>query len=512
MLLPGVNCRPSLAPDHPALEVTPTLGAPEKQRKTYTICGISNTNEFAVYNNNFTALVRAVKERVFYVNVDGVFQAPPRPQASLFVERMTLPFKTLKQMSHFSNPLTQQQFADLFRARKFVIYSNAVKSLQMKPFSTLDSYIQAFAKCEKYNFTLKFDPVPRIIQPRKPRYNVEVGRYIKPIEKKVYRNINKMFGSPTIMKGLNSAQRGKVIQDHWSSFDDPVAVGLDASRFDQHVSVEHLKWEHNIYKSFYPGDKLFSMLLKLQLNNKCFASTKGGKVKYTTKGCRMSGDMNTSLGNCLLMASMVYAYAKERDVKIKLVNDGDDCVVFMERKHLSRFLNGLHKWFHEMGMNMVAEEPVDVLEKIVFCQCQPVFDGDVYIMVRDPRIAMAKDCLSVKPLDNAKITKRWASAIGLGGMALTGGIPVWQDFYQLLTTIGDGAKALVDPTMMTGLYYLGKGMDRRYRPPSTESRVSFWRAFDCSPDSQYAVEEFHRNTKIDVVSKTDCQRFVQLPL
>jgi hypothetical protein len=284
-----VNCRPSLAPDHPALEVTPTLGAPEKQRKTYTICGISNTNEFAVYNNNFTALVRAVKERVFYVNVDGVFQAPPRPQASLFVERMTLPFKTLKQMSHFSNPLTQQQFADLFRARKFVIYSNAVKSLQMKPFSTLDSYIQAFAKCEKYNFTLKFDPVPRIIQPRKPRYNVEVGRYIKPIEKKVYRNINKMFGSPTIMKGLNSAQRGKVIQDHWSSFDDPVAVGLDASRFDQHVSVEHLKWEHNIYKSFYPGDKLFSMLLKLQLNNKCFPRRKGEKLSIQLKGVECQG-------------------------------------------------------------------------------------------------------------------------------------------------------------------------------------------------------------------------------
>jgi len=37
-----------------------------------------------------------------------------------------------------------------------------------------------------------------------------------------------------------------------------------------------------------------------------------------------------------------------------------------------------------MGFNMVVEEPVYELEKVVFCQSQPVFDGVSWTMVPIP--------------------------------------------------------------------------------------------------------------------------------
>jgi hypothetical protein len=31
-------------------------------------------------------------------------------------------------------------------------------------------------------------------------------------------------------------------------------------------------------------------------------------LKYQVEGCRMSGDMNTSSGNCMIMVALVYSY------------------------------------------------------------------------------------------------------------------------------------------------------------------------------------------------------------
>jgi hypothetical protein len=83
--------------------------------------------------------------------------------------------------------------------------------LALKPIRVLDSHLKTFVKAEKINWSTKPDPAPRVIQPRDPRYNVEVGRFLLPLEHKVYDKIDELFGSPTIMSKYNSVQQAEVI-------------------------------------------------------------------------------------------------------------------------------------------------------------------------------------------------------------------------------------------------------------------------------------------------------------
>jgi hypothetical protein len=474
------------------------------------LCGFAHGQDYNVYSNNLAAIERGIKERIFYVDYGSGFVPPVKPLPNVICKSLKDVEAYFEQVVQYATPMTARQFAGSYVGRRRTNYERACDSLDKVAITGKDAYVSSFVKAEKYNFTAKTNPAPRIIQPRGPRYIVESGRYIKPIEKKIYKHINTMFGSTTIFKGLNAEQRGQAMRDHWLSFDEPVAIGLDAKRFDQHVSVEALQWEHSIYRKFYPGDKFFAQLLYWQLVNTGYARCREGIVKYKSEGCRMSGDVNTALGNCLLMSSLVYAYAKVCDVKIRLANDGDDCVVVLEKRELNQFKDGLGEWFVRHGFSMTVEVPVAIFEQIEFCQSHPVWDGAQYIMVRDPRVAISKDCVAIKPLDNHNIRKMWCAAVGQGGMSLTGGIPVWQDFYAQLITLSQGAKELVDQTMNTGMKLLAKGMYRTYVRPTAESRYSFYLAFGIAPTEQVCLEEYYSTMQFRWDGESP--RFIPLPL
>jgi hypothetical protein len=490
--------------------VTLKSGAPEKSRRTYALHGLSHEVNYGVYNNNLQAIERGIKERIFYVDYGKGFELTPKPSPQDYAQSMSAVYSCFQKVVQYVTPLTAIQFAGTYVGRRRTIYEKACAHLIERPIERKDSHIKAFIKAEKYNFTSKINPAPRIIQPRDPRYIVESGRYIKVIEKKIYKQINDLFGATTIFKGLNAHKRGLAMEDHWNAFNNPVAVGLDAKRFDQHVSRAALEYEHSIYKLYYPKDKHFAMLLEWQLVNKGKARCNGGSVSYKVDGCRMSGDVNTALGNCLIMSSLVYVYAQEIGVNIRLANDGDDCVVVMEREHLAQFQGSLHSFFIKHGFFMEVEEPVYTLEAIEFCQSHPVFDGTSYRMVRDPRVAISKDCVSLTPLDNAKIRGMWLAAVGQGGMSLTGGIPVWQDFYARLTELSDGAKPLNDLSMMTGMKILGQGMYHEYKPVTPQARLSFYLAFGITPSEQLCLEGYYRN--YEFAADGGSARFVELPL
>jgi hypothetical protein len=471
--------------------------------------------KYGVFNSDINALERAVKERLLYVkNGVGEFVTPHRPSSQSHFDLCSEPFKTefVKYVQHAA-PLTKEQFLGAYGGRRRTVYNSAMISLQSFPLLRKDSYIDFFVKTEKVNFTAKEDPVCRGISPRTPRYHVSLGPYIKRIEHEVYNIIAAIFGSVTVFKGLNAAARGKQMLEHWDHFDDPVAIGLDASRFDQHVSYEALTWEHNIYKQFFIGDKWFARLLSWQLNNVGFGRVPNGDLKFKLKGGRMSGDMNTALGNCLLMCNMIYGYMKSIKVgKFRLANDGDDCVLFVERKDLWK-LQTLPDWFVKMGFDMKVERPVDVFEQIEFCQAQPILTPQGCIMVRKYPVSVSKDCLSIKPLLNEKLFRRWIAAVGEGGLSLVGGIPIVQEFYQCLLRNSRGARPLAnDPTQETGLRQLAVGMKREYSKIHFETRVSFWRAFGIDPARQLAIEQVYRAKRLSYKSYFDTNDYCDIRL
>lgn len=300
-------------------------------------------------------------------------------------------------------------------------------------------------------------------------------------------------------------------------FKDPVAVGLDASRFDQHVSVDALLWEFGIYDACFPvrrHKRRLRWLLGQQLNNECVGYVPNGRVKYTTVGGRMSGDMNTSLGNCILMCSMVHAYARHARVKIQLANNGDDCVVFMGRSSLARFMAGLDDWFTRMGFKMAVEPPCHTFEEIEFCQTHPVWVGpgaSDYVMVRHPKWAIAKDTVCARGFTEPHLLSGWINAVGTGGLAMTGGIPVFQDFYRFFVENSKAHKSVTDGQSW-GVRMLRKGMERYYMPVSDRTRASFYWAFGVTPDEQLVLEDFYRRGALEYGFGTQVHYQTAMPL
>jgi len=267
------------------------------------------------------------------------------------------------------------------------------------------------------------------------------------------------------------------------------------SRFDQHVSEQALLWEHDIYpRCFHKRYRReLEMLLSWQVTNECVGYTEDGKLSYKKRGGRMSGDMNTSLGNCILMCSMIKQYSMDRGVRTLLANNGDDCVVFMEQCDLVDFQRGLDNWFLTVGFNMTVEEPCYTFEEIEFCQTHPVYIGpraSDYIMVRHPRVAIAKDTISTHGFQSIRQYKAWLHAVGTGGLAMTGGIPVFQDFYATYCKYGKLGK-LPGHAQSWGVRSLQRGLKREYGVISPETRMSFYWAFGVTPDEQRMLEEFY---------------------
>ncbi len=507
----------SRAPNPDRLLVTRRLGV-TKIRTCMRVSHVSPNIEIVPFNNDINTLERAVKERVFYVkNTDKTpgaaeFVPPPRPEPGYFAERLGATFSRLKHFLPSTAPLSHQQFVDSVPGRKRKVYENALNLILTEGFDIeRDSQVKVFVKLEKTDRTTKSDPVPRVISPRNPKFNIALGRYLRPMEERIFKALGKLFGHPTVMKGMDTDKMASTLLQKWDMFNHPVAIGLDASRFDQHVSEDALKFEHSVYLECVKTRKhkmKLQRLLNSQLHNTCYGRTEDGTIKYTVDGTRMSGDMNTSLGNCVLMCCMIYAYAMEKGVPVQLANNGDDCVVFMEKDHLNKFSDGLYQWFMKMGFNMAIEEPVYEFEHIEFCQTKPVFDGNVYTMCRNPITAIAKDSVYLKNHSNFHTYKSWLNAVGTGGLALAGGMPVFDAFYNLYKRSGQASwfsnrrkrNLTVDssddvlPWYMRELHMHGSRVSHE---PTPEARCSFWTAWGVTPDEQICLENYYHGLSLN---------------
>lgn len=463
-----------------------------KVRRALRVDGISCGLNLGVHNNSLANALRAVRERVFAVERNGNLQPPPRPSKGVFASRMAAYRAALVDAIGPCTHWSYARFLASYSGSKLTRYTKAVTSLKVWGINKRDSFLQAFVKAEAVNFTAKPDPAPRIIQPRSARYNAFVGRYIRPLEHRVYEGIAKLFGGPTVMKGYNAAQVARHIRDMWNEFNQPIALSLDASRFDQHVSTEALKFEHSIYNLVYKAKELASKL-RWQLINKGFVRTSdGGAFTYTVAGCRMSGDMNTALGNCLLMCGLIYEYARTKGIRIRLANNGDDCSVIMEKRNLPQFLLGLDEWFLEMGFTLTSDGVADVFERIDFCQTRPVFTEKGWVMCRNPRVGLCKDVLCKQPDMSTPLPgyRRWSYQVGVAGSALADGVPVFSAAYLAMQRTGlANRRAQGFGDMSSGFEHMAKGLANRSTPISDAARVSFWRAWGITPDFQELLEQ-----------------------
>lgn len=360
-----------------------------------------------------------------------------------------------------------------------------------------DANLSMFVKAERIDPGAKVDPDPRAIQFRGAVFCVAIAQHLRPCEEWLYRLDGVSDGVPksrNVAKSLNQSERAMLLVEKASHFDAPVFIGLDMSRFDKHVQVPHLVLEASVYLQMNDNPE-FRQLLKMQRDNKGF--TRNG-VRYRVKGKRMSGDMNTAIGNVVIMLIMITAFCR---IKLRLerwdcLDDGDDAQLIVEQRDLKAVEAELEKTFLSFGMVAKMDAPTASVHRVVFCQSQVVeFSTGRYKFVRDYRAVISKALCGVRHWEDEVYRRSVIRAIGTCELALSLGVPVLQEYAVALLRNAGGAgdvgrapgylqyRALSEARTL-GVPLLG------IKPARIElcARASFEDAFGLSPDDQVALE------------------------
>lgn len=398
-------------------------------------------------------------------------------------------------------PLTRQQFVDTYVGKKKRVYQRAKEQLEGEEVSLRKfARIKCFIKSE----AIKEDP--RLISTRDPRFHMEFGRHIKVIEKGVFDDINHLFATkrkfveklPTVLKGLNQQERGRVIKAKWDRFTNPVFVGLDVSRFDAHVSRELLEVEAEVYKNRTTGnDSPFSFiqLMKATMENHGKYSGKDGSIAYRIAGTRASGDMNTSLGNCTVMSALLYSYLLSKSLlgDVEVIDDGDDAGIIMERETYEK-LRDIGSWYKTMGFTLKVEDPVGSIEEVEFCRCHPIYTPVGYTMCPNPYRRLYTDAITDTPLLNLTTWRKWTGAVAGSGLATTAGLPIFQEYYRWFErSSGLAWKAQEGSFYHKYRDHLSERLKIQRRPVHPATRDSFARAYGVSPSKQIFLEQLMKS-------------------
>lgn len=394
--------------------------------------------------------------------------------------------------------MCESEFLMGYSGAKREVYTKAFDDLRLFPFNRNDAYISSFVKSERINPNDKINPDPRMISARGPRYNCTVGLYLKPIEHRLYTMIGPK-GSRCIAKGLNCFDRAKLVIHKWNAFSRPVALSLDCSRWDKHVSRELLQIEHSFYVGVY-HDQFLKHILDMQLHNRC--KTRNG-IKYIAEGRRMSGDMNTAMGNCLLMCAMVEASFGGLGIGYDYLDDGDDCLVFLERGDLHIVRNVIPKMFIEFGMELKLENIAYVPEHIKFCQARPVYDGSSWRMLRDPYRTMSGGCTGFSAHRDRHLVHAMFTTIGDCELALCNGMPIMQSYALALKRHGRGVVRRVELNLLGDVYRRAIGLRPNVVGITVAARISFMEAYGLTPTQQIDIETQLDMWDIDITDVVD---------
>jgi hypothetical protein len=417
----------------------------------------------------------------------------------------------------------------LYRGAKRARYLAAELYVQTHAWSEKWASITAFVKFEKV--VAKLLAIPRIIQFRDPRYCVDIARFLKPLERYLYDLVGQgashnaeFYVPPTRLmgKGLNSLERASLLKTKMNKFKRPFVLSIDMKRFDQHCVAELLALEHLVYLICLPNP-WFAFLLTQQMTNRC--RTRLG-LKYVTFGKRMSGDMNTALGNCLIMLIMICAAMRRRFGDYEVMIDGDDTLIIVEEEFAENMIRELPAIFLNYGHEVKLENRTSCFNEVVWCQSSPIYTvyGDKF--VRNPFKCMANDLTGPKWNTQPAGRLRLLATIGVCEAILHRGVPVLEEYAKAICRASRGVKTFVKhdylftplalrtrrefrslesrTLFMTKAETAFAHLSRlKFQPISTRSREEFAVAFHVSIERQIQMENYFKAWSPNVYGQID---------
>jgi len=387
-----------------------------------------------------------------------------------------------------------------FQDQRRKIYERALHEIITQGVTRHDYKIKAFVKGEKFDPTAKVNPDARVIQARSPKANLMIARYLRPMERKVY-GLKDRFGLPLFAKTAGAFDRAHIIREKFR-FMGPrtVCFSLDGKRWDMHIKSGVLREEHRVYNSMCHDHELKNILQEQLINS---GKTRSG-IRYTVRGCRMSGDMNTALGNCVLMCGMIHAAIETilgPDAWFTIYDDGDDCLLFLREEDVDKVRDNITDVFlgygQELDLQNEARDPCDV----VFCQSKMVKTELGWQMVRDWRKVLSHGTSGTKHWNNIKLVRPMMNAVGSCELALNRGVPILQSYGQALKRLGNGEQlkwldvdAGLKIRVKQTLQLSHEGMEKIYNinsiPVTVEARMSFERTWGVPVWEQLVIEGY----------------------
>lgn len=359
------------------------------------------------------------------------------------------------------------------------------------------TFIRSFVKCEKLQL-MKKDVDPRLIQARSPYFNMILATWTKPIEKELY-NLKWVNGLRCITKGLNLDEKAQLLVSHWRTFQDPVGISCDLSRWDAHVSVEMIKIAHKFYQKLIP-DSLFQNLLENQIINK--ARTKNG-VRYTTAGGVMSGDMTTALGNCVLVIMCLRLLYEMTGIQFAIVDDGDDHVLMCERKDYSQLTNMLPEFWRGLGHEMRVDGIAETINQVVFCQHKPMLLQGSWTMVPDPRKVLATAFSATGSMTRQPMLQKYMGTLWEARAILHRGVPLLGTLFENQAT-WNKERLSKKGTLFRTLESLGKDLKPRKNNLVTPEEIAqFAEMWEISVDRIRSLQEIRCSWTPSVIQETE---------
>jgi hypothetical protein len=337
--------------------------------------------------------------------------------------------------------LSEKQFIDSYDGPLKRRYAQEFEALMGRKLGYQDFIVKMFLKDEKQEVPREgfVGKAPRGIRPMSVAYNLAIGCFIKPLEKAVYKSLNRLLGVGSVSKGMNANQVALSIANKWSMFKRPCCVFTDMSRFDQHVSYHALRFVKDICASMLrrttPDHEVryFIWLFEGSMITVNYCSATDGVIKFKQVGSLASGVMYTSLAGVLLTCLVLWSCAIDLGIsKFTLISAGDDTNPFMESEDAERYMKHLPRWCLRFGFTVKVDGyTTDCVEKIEFCRSRPVFDGTTWVMVRNPFTTIERDLMSTKVAPGLENYYAYCAAVGRCGLSISGGIPIYQAFYSM---------------------------------------------------------------------------------
>jgi hypothetical protein len=387
-----------------------------------------------------------------------------------------------------------------FQDQRRKIYERALHEIVTVGATRHDYKIKAFVKGEKFDPTAKVNPDARVIQARSPKANLMLARFLRPMERKIY-SLKDRFGLPLFAKTAGAFERAQMIREKFK-FMGPgtCCFSLDGERWDMHIKSAVLREEHRVYNRMCRDHELRG-ILKHQLIN--IGSTRHG-VRYVVEGCRMSGDMNTALGNCVLMCGMVHAAIEQilgPDAWFTIYDDGDDCLLFLREEDVDKVREGIGNAFLGFGQELKLENEARDPSDVVFCQSKMVQTELGWQMVRNWRKVLSHGTAGTKHWNNKKLVRPMMNAVGSCELALNRGIPVLQSYGLALKRLGRGeqlkwldVEAGLKIRVKQTLKVSHEGIEGVYNiqglPITTDARMSFERTWGVPIWEQLVIEGY----------------------